>query len=470
MPGPALTWPRSRAARCAATAWSGCNQPARRAARAQGEAFDERPLRARRPRDGQLRPRAERVRHGDPVRRTPHGAGRASAGCGGATRRRASVHEAEARVVVLAGGSVESPRLWLNSGLPELARRRGPAPDEHAAGLRHRVLRPRGPPRRRPGDDGAGRLPRPRHDVEPGVRTAGVRGRARRTADAGSGTSRPAASRGTSPGACTGPRRSRRIEEYQPLALRSSCAPTTSRRPTNRVHARRRLGPTSTAPSRRSPTPDAALVGAPALARPQGRGDPPGRRGHAGPPHATSSCSFTHIMSTMRIGRDPATSVCDPDGQAHEVEGCVHRRHVGAAERPGRAEPDADGPGAGGAYGRPDLRADVRVRPAAVRAWASRSNRAVIMPGSARPPLTIAGVGAVALCMAPHIGRRQYPQHARRRRTAPAPHRPDRHPLRLEHHHRPDHVPARMSSNAASTSSRPIRFVTMVSRSSRPSR
>ena len=30
---------------------------------------------------------------------------------------------------------------------------------------------------------------------------------------------------------------------------------------------------------------------------------------------------FTHIMSTVRIGRDPATSVCDADGQAHEVAG-----------------------------------------------------------------------------------------------------------------------------------------------------
>jgi len=26
-------------------------------------------------------------------------------------------------------------------------------------------------------------------------------------------------------------------------------------------------------------------------------------------------------MSTMRIGRDPRTSVFDPDGQAHEVRG-----------------------------------------------------------------------------------------------------------------------------------------------------
>jgi hypothetical protein len=30
---------------------------------------------------------------------------------------------------------------------------------------------------------------------------------------------------------------------------------------------------------------------------------------------------FTHIMSTMRMGPDPATSVCDADGQAWEVEG-----------------------------------------------------------------------------------------------------------------------------------------------------
>lgn len=29
---------------------------------------------------------------------------------------------------------------------------------------------------------------------------------------------------------------------------------------------------------------------------------------------------FTHIMGTMRIGRDPATSVADPGGEAHEVE------------------------------------------------------------------------------------------------------------------------------------------------------
>ena len=29
----------------------------------------------------------------------------------------------------------------------------------------------------------------------------------------------------------------------------------------------------------------------------------------------------THLMSTMRIGRDPRTSVFDPDGQAHEVRG-----------------------------------------------------------------------------------------------------------------------------------------------------
>jgi hypothetical protein len=30
---------------------------------------------------------------------------------------------------------------------------------------------------------------------------------------------------------------------------------------------------------------------------------------------------MTHLMSTMRIGRDPHTSVFDADGQAHEVEG-----------------------------------------------------------------------------------------------------------------------------------------------------
>src|SRR5262249_16689163 len=30
---------------------------------------------------------------------------------------------------------------------------------------------------------------------------------------------------------------------------------------------------------------------------------------------------FTHIMSTMRLGRDPSRSVCDPDGQAWEVAG-----------------------------------------------------------------------------------------------------------------------------------------------------
>jgi choline dehydrogenase-like flavoprotein len=30
---------------------------------------------------------------------------------------------------------------------------------------------------------------------------------------------------------------------------------------------------------------------------------------------------FTHIMSSMRMGPDPATSVCDPNGQAWEVEG-----------------------------------------------------------------------------------------------------------------------------------------------------
>jgi choline dehydrogenase-like flavoprotein len=30
---------------------------------------------------------------------------------------------------------------------------------------------------------------------------------------------------------------------------------------------------------------------------------------------------LTHIMCTMRMGRDPARSVCDPDGQAHEVSG-----------------------------------------------------------------------------------------------------------------------------------------------------
>jgi choline dehydrogenase-like flavoprotein len=29
---------------------------------------------------------------------------------------------------------------------------------------------------------------------------------------------------------------------------------------------------------------------------------------------------LTHIMGTLRIGRDPATSVADPDGEAHEVE------------------------------------------------------------------------------------------------------------------------------------------------------
>ncbi len=30
---------------------------------------------------------------------------------------------------------------------------------------------------------------------------------------------------------------------------------------------------------------------------------------------------LTHIMGTMRLGSDPATSVADPNGQAHEVQG-----------------------------------------------------------------------------------------------------------------------------------------------------
>ena len=69
-----------------------------------------------------------------------------------------------------------------------------------------------------------------------------------------------------------------------------------------------------------------------------------------------------HVQSTMRMGHDEANSVLDTGVRGARGQAPVRRRQLGAAERDRRPQPDADDAGARHAHGREDLQALLRRR------------------------------------------------------------------------------------------------------------
>jgi choline dehydrogenase-like flavoprotein len=229
------------------------------------------------------------------------------------------VREAEARVVVLAGGSIESPRLWLNSGLPNGRGVVGRYLTSHAqdfvTGLFDREVHP-----------DVGQVTMARADF-PGYGTLWSQGFGPQSFAIvlmGAGQGFWDEPTGDEPwdfaGRGYGAEALRKLDGYHRSLSVVVCVDDEAEA-TNRVtlvddwapddHGalpRVVYHPSVTTLERRHWL---ARKAAEIL-----------RAAGAREVHRTNMQPlFTHIMSTMRMGRDPTTSVCDPDGQAHEVEG-----------------------------------------------------------------------------------------------------------------------------------------------------
>jgi choline dehydrogenase-like flavoprotein len=226
--------------------------------------------------------------------------------------------EIEAAVVVLAGGSVESPRLWLNSGLPNshdsVGRRLTMHLQDFVTGLFDREVNP-----------DVGQVTMARADF-PGYGTLWSQGFGPQSfaivlAGAGQGFwDEPV---GDEPwdfaGRSWGTGAVRKIREYH-RSLTLAISTDDESHPDNRVT----LADDWPA-DEHGPVPKVTYHPTPVS---QHRQDWLARKGAeilraagAREVHRTRINVFmTHLMSTMRIGADPATSIFDPGGEAHEVE------------------------------------------------------------------------------------------------------------------------------------------------------
>jgi choline dehydrogenase-like flavoprotein len=228
------------------------------------------------------------------------------------------VQEAEARVVVLAGGSVESPRLWLNSNLPNshdaVGRHFTTHLQDFVTGFFDREVHP-----------DVGQVTMARADF-PGHGTMWCQGfgpQAFAVVLAGLGRGFWDEPTNGEPwdtaGRWWGPEATSRIEEYR-RSLSIILSVDDEPHPDNRVT----LADDWT--DEHGPVPKVTYAPTPVS---QQRQDWLARKAAeilraAGATHIHRSrmqVFMTHLMSTMRIGRDPRTSVFDPDGQAHEVQG-----------------------------------------------------------------------------------------------------------------------------------------------------
>ncbi len=229
------------------------------------------------------------------------------------------LEEAEARIVVLAGGSVESPRLWLNSGLPNSSDAVGRYLCMHlqdfVTGFFDREVHP-----------DVGQVTMARADF-PGHGTLWCQGfgpQSFAVVLAGAGRSFWDEPTNGEPwdfsGRWWGPHAIDRIDEYHRSLSIIVCTDDEAV-PENRISLADDWPADEHGPVPKviySPTP-----------RSQERQDWLARKASeilraagARTIHRSRMQVFmTHLMSTMRIGRDPATSVFDHDGQAHEVEG-----------------------------------------------------------------------------------------------------------------------------------------------------
>lgn len=225
-------------------------------------------------------------------------------------------HEAEARIVVLAAGSIESPRLWLNSGLPDaggVGRYLTTHFQDFVTGFFERDIHP-----------DVGQVTMARADF-PGDGTMWVQGFGpaafAQVLTLGDSTWDEAEPPFDLVGRGWGARAIDRIQRYdRSLTVAISTddeavvsngvrldpewpedehgkVPLVTYHPTPETRARR----------------DRLSVKAAEILRAAGATEI--HRSNVG------SALFTHIMGTMRMGSDPATSVCDADGQSHLVEG-----------------------------------------------------------------------------------------------------------------------------------------------------
>jgi len=226
-------------------------------------------------------------------------------------------HEAEASVVVLAGGSVESPRLWLNSGLPNATDAVGRFFTMHlqdlVTGFFDRETNPN-----------VGQVTMARADF-PGYGTFWAQGygpQAFAAAVAGIGRGfwdDPSPPPYDFRGRFYGEEAMRTIASYA-RSLTIVVSTDDEAIAANRItldpdwpadeHGAVPLvtyHPTEESKRRQ----DWLCAKAAGVLRAAG----------ATRVHRTDPGVFiTHLMSTMRIGSDPATSVCDPSGEAHQVE------------------------------------------------------------------------------------------------------------------------------------------------------
>jgi choline dehydrogenase-like flavoprotein len=228
--------------------------------------------------------------------------------------------EAEARTVVLAAGSIESPRLWLGSGLPNsfdaVGRRLTMHLQDFVTGFFGREVHPN-----------VGQVTMARADF-PGYGTFWSQGFGPQAfavviAAAGAGywdepdEGEPWDLRGQG----WGREAVRRIGEYQ-RSLTIALSTDDDAHPDNRITLARDWDPDEHGVVPRvtyRPTPQ-SVERQTWLAR---KAAEVLRAAGAREVHRTDirPVFMTHIMGTMRMGSDPATSVVDAGGEAHEVEG-----------------------------------------------------------------------------------------------------------------------------------------------------
>jgi choline dehydrogenase-like flavoprotein len=227
-------------------------------------------------------------------------------------------HHANAPVVVLAGGSIESPRLWLNSGLPNsndaVGRRLTMHLQDFVTGFFDQEVNPH-----------VGQVTMARADF-PGYGTMwsqgyGLQAFAVVLCGLGGGMwSDPVEGPWDVQGKVFGEEAFRRVREYS-RTLTVVLSVNDESDPENRVTLATDWEPDEHGPIPRvtyHPTgatrqrQDWLAVKAAELLRSIGA-----REIHRTKP---ASAFMTHLMGTMRMGRDPRSSVVDDDGLSHEVE------------------------------------------------------------------------------------------------------------------------------------------------------
>jgi choline dehydrogenase-like flavoprotein len=228
--------------------------------------------------------------------------------------------EAESPVVVLAGGSIESPRLYLNSGLPDPGGVVGRYLTTHnqdiVTGFFDREVHP-----------DIGQVTMARADF-PGFGTLFTQGYGPQSfavalAAGGGGVwdDQTVGEPWDFAGRFWGAEAVRRINEYHRSLSVLVCADD-EEDPANRVSSADDWGP-----DEHGPVPKVVYR---ATTRSKDRQDWLARKAaeilRAAGAREVHRSNFrrallTHIMSTMRMGRDPATSVVDADGEAHHVRG-----------------------------------------------------------------------------------------------------------------------------------------------------